>query len=170
MHDIKYIRENFENFKKKISKRNNTSNIDDIIELDKKNRKLIQEKENLEKEKKDISKSKDEKMFKTSKEISLKIKNALNKNLSNKFFFGKDFNICRRENSFIQYQDHLGEIIIPEPNLLGDHQLGNISTSIAASRKLFNVKDDHIKKGVTKIELKGRLQEINSGKLKKSYR
>ena len=100
-------------------------------------------------------------------EISLKIKNALNKNLSNKFFFGKDFNICRRENSFIQYQDHLGEIIIPEPNLLGDHQLGNISTSIAASRKLFNVKDDHIKKSVTKIELKGRLQEIKSGKLKK---
>ena len=100
-------------------------------------------------------------------EISLKIKNALNKNLSKKFFFGKDFNICRRENSFIQYQDHLGEIIIPEPNLLGDHQLGNISTSIAASRKLFNVKDDHIKKSVTKIELKGRLQEIKSGKLKK---
>ena len=100
-------------------------------------------------------------------EISLKIKNALNKNLSNKFFFGKDFNVCRRENSFIQYQDHLGEIIIPEPNLLGDHQLGNISTSIAASRKLFNVKDDHIKKSVTKIELKGRLQEIKSGKLKK---
>ena len=102
-----------------------------------------------------------------NKEISLKIKNALNKNLSKKFFFGKDFNICRRENSFIQYQDHLGEIIIPEPNLLGDHQLGNISTSIAASRKLFNIKDDHIKKGVTKIELKGRLQEIKSGKLKK---
>ena len=102
-----------------------------------------------------------------NKEISLKIKNALNKNLSKKFFFGKDFNICRRENSFIQYQDHLGEIIIPEPNLLGDHQLGNISTSIAASRKLFSVKDDHIKKSVTKIELKGRLQEIKSGKLKK---
>ena len=36
-----------------------------------------------------------------------------------------------------------------------------------ASRKLFNVKDDHIKKSVTKIELKGRLQEIKSGKLKK---
>ena len=100
-------------------------------------------------------------------EISLKIKNALNKNLSNKFFFGKDFNIHRKENNFIEYQDHLGEIIIPEPNLLGDHQLGNISTSIAASRKLFSVKDDHIKKSVTKIELKGRLQEIKSGKLKK---
>ena len=49
MHDIKYIRENFDVFKKKISKRNNTTNIDHILDLDKKNRKLIQEKEILEK-------------------------------------------------------------------------------------------------------------------------
>ena len=88
------------------------------------------------------------------------------KSISNKYFFGKDFNILRAENGFIQYQDQLGEIILPEPNLLGDHQLGNISTSIAATRKLFNIKDEHIKKGVTKIKLKGRLQEIKSGKLK----
>ena len=74
MHDIKYIRENFESFKKKISKRNNTTNLDNILNLDKKNRKLIQEKETLEKQKKDISKSKDEKMFQKSKEISSKIK------------------------------------------------------------------------------------------------
>ena len=74
MHDIKYIRENFESFKKKISKRNNTSNIDNIVNLDKKNRQLIQEKESLEKQKKNISKSKDEKMFQKSKEISSKIK------------------------------------------------------------------------------------------------
>ena len=38
MHDIKYIRDNFENFKKKISKRNNTTKIDNILDLDKKNR------------------------------------------------------------------------------------------------------------------------------------
>ena len=56
--------------------------------------------------------------------------------------------------------------MLPEFNLMGEHQLGNVSTSIAAARKIFNVKDDHIKKGVTKIELKGRLQEINLGKLK----
>ena len=31
---------------------------------------------------------------------------------------------------------------------------------------MFNVKDQHIKKGITKIELKGRLQELTSGKLK----
>ncbi len=74
MHDIKFIRENFEIFKKKISKRNNATNIDNILNLDKKNRQLIQEKESLEKQKKDISKSKDEKMFQKSKEISSKIK------------------------------------------------------------------------------------------------
>ena len=77
MHDIKFIRENFDIFKKKISKRNNTTNIDHILDLDKKNRKLIQEKEILENQKKDISKSKDEKMFQKSKEISFKIKEQL---------------------------------------------------------------------------------------------
>ena len=74
MHDIKYIRENFENFKKKISNRNNNAKIDNILDLDIKNRKLIQQKELLEKEKKDISKIKNEKMFQKSKEISLRIK------------------------------------------------------------------------------------------------
>jgi len=74
MHDIKYIRDNFDTFKKQISLRYNVTNIDNIIELDRKNRELIKEKETLEKQKKDISKSKDEKMFEKSKEISLKIK------------------------------------------------------------------------------------------------
>jgi len=101
-----------------------------------------------------------------NEEIRNKIEKALINNTSNKYFFGRDFNISKSENRFIHYQDELGEILLPEPNLLGDHQLGNISTSIAAARKIFNVKDDHIKKGITKIELKGRLQEINSGKLK----
>ena len=99
-------------------------------------------------------------------EIRNKIEKALINNTSNKYFYGKDFNISKSENNFIHYQDRLGEILLPEPNLLGNHQLENISTSIAVARKIFNVKDDHIKKGVIKIKLKGRLQEINSGKLK----
>ena len=57
MHDIKYIRDNFDVFKKKISKRNNKTQLDDILNLDQQNRKLIQEKETLEKQKKEISKS-----------------------------------------------------------------------------------------------------------------
>ena len=98
--------------------------------------------------------------------IAEKIEKALTNNKSNKYFFGKNFNILKAENGFIQYQDELGEMVLPKPNLLGDHQLGNISTVIAASRKLFNVKDEDIKKGITKIELRGRLEEITSGKLK----
>ena len=99
-------------------------------------------------------------------EIREKIEKALEKNKSNKFYFGQDFNISRSENGFIQYQDELGELVLPEPNLLGEHQLYNISTAINASRKLFNVTDDAIKKGIQKIDLKGRLQEIKNGKLK----
>ena len=51
---------------------------DEILELDEKNRKLIQKKENLEKEKKDISRSKDKTLFKKSKDISVEI-DKLNK-------------------------------------------------------------------------------------------
>ena len=99
--------------------------------------------------------------------IGKKVEDSLKQNTSNKYFFGKNFNISRSDNSFIQYQDDIGELILPEPNILGDHQLYNIGTSIAASRKIFNVKDQDIKLGIQNISLKGRLQEIKSGKLKK---
>ena len=73
MHDIKYIRDNFDNFKK-ISNRNNTTKIDDILNLDKKNRLLIQEKETLKNKKRIFRNLKMKKCFKKSKEISAKIK------------------------------------------------------------------------------------------------
>ena len=102
-----------------------------------------------------------------TEKIREKIEKSLKKNTSNKYFFGKDFNISRSENSFIQYQDDIGELVLSEPrNILGDHQLYNISTTIAASRKIFNIKDPDIKIGIQNISIKGRLQEIKSGKLK----
>ena len=73
MHNIKYIRNNFEDFKNSIKHRNIDINLDEIIELDKKNRNFIHDKEKLEMEKKSISKSKDESLFKKSKEISIQI-------------------------------------------------------------------------------------------------
>ena len=73
MHDIKNLRNNFEDFKKSIKNRNIEINFDELIDLDKKNRKLIQEKETLEKQKKDISKSKDKSLFSKSKKISEQI-------------------------------------------------------------------------------------------------
>ena len=73
MHNIKDIRSNFEDFKRSIKNRNFDVNLDDIVELDKENRNLIQDKEKHEMEKKSISKSKDESLFAKSKEISIKI-------------------------------------------------------------------------------------------------
>ena len=99
-------------------------------------------------------------------EIRDKIEKALEKNTSNKYFFGKNFHISKSENGFIQYQDQLGELELPEPSILGDHQLYNISTSIAASRKIFNIKDEHVANGIKNISLRARLEEIKSGKLK----
>ena len=53
------------------------------------------------------------------------------------------------------------------PNILGQFQLENISTAIATLRLLnIGIKDQHIRKGVTKIKSIARLQEIKSGKFK----
>ena len=79
MHNIKDIRNDFENFKEKLKNRNIDISLDNIISLDEENRKLIQEKEKSEMEKKTISKSKDQSLFEKSKELSLKIE-EINKN------------------------------------------------------------------------------------------
>ena len=73
MHNIKDLRTNLDNFKKSISGRNTEIDFEKIINLDKENRSLIQEKEKFEMEKKNISKSKDKSLFEKSKEISIKI-------------------------------------------------------------------------------------------------
>ena len=73
MHNIKDLRTNLDNFKKSISGRNSEIDFENIINLDKENRSLIQEKEKFEMEKKNISKSKDKSLFEKSKEISIKI-------------------------------------------------------------------------------------------------
>ena len=70
MHNIKDIRNNFDNFKNIIKSRNVSIDLDQIIDLDKINRNLIQKKESLEQEKKEISKKKDKSLFAKSKEIS----------------------------------------------------------------------------------------------------
>ena len=73
MHNLKDIRNNFEKFINSIKKRNIEINLEHILELDKKNRNLIQSKENLENEKKKISKLKDKSLFEKSKDISVEI-------------------------------------------------------------------------------------------------
>tara|TARA_B100002051_G_C16702385_1_gene621753 strand:- start:141 stop:1391 length:1251 start_codon:yes stop_codon:yes gene_type:complete len=73
MNDIKLIRKDPEIFKKKQLTRNSVFNLDDLLNLDKKNRELIQKKEKLEQEKKLISQKKDKSQFSRSKEISKEI-------------------------------------------------------------------------------------------------
>ena len=73
MHNIKEIRNDIESFTKSIKKRYIDLDIEEIISLDENNRKYIQKKESLEKEKKDISKSKDKSLFEKSKKISIEI-------------------------------------------------------------------------------------------------
>ena len=73
MHNLKYIRENSKVFKKKITDRNVEFSLNDLLELDKKNRETIFNKEKLEKEKKNISKSKNKSQFEKSKKLSIDI-------------------------------------------------------------------------------------------------
>jgi seryl-tRNA synthetase len=73
MHNIKDIKNNLKSFKDGLKKRFIDIDLDNILTLDEKNRKLIQEKEILESEKKIISKSKNVAQFEKSKIISNKI-------------------------------------------------------------------------------------------------
>ena len=92
MHNLKDIRKNFDSFKESLQKRYVDIDFEHLKKLDEINRELIQKKETFEKEKKYISKSKDESLFKKSKEISnqlnlitdkqKKIKNELDELLS----------------------------------------------------------------------------------------
>ena len=70
MHNIKLIRDAPDKFEKKIKERNTNLDLKKILDLDKKNRDLIQNKEKLEQEKKIISKKKDKSQFSRSKKIS----------------------------------------------------------------------------------------------------
>ena len=73
MHDIKNLRKNLLDYKKKLKERNFDLDIDLFEKLDSNNRKLINEKEKLEQEKKILSKKKDKSNFEKSKKISEKI-------------------------------------------------------------------------------------------------
>ena len=101
-------------------------------------------------------------------EILKKIKKSIAKNSSEKCIFGENYNYIKNTNGFV-YKDESGKMNLPLPNLLGDFQISNISTAIAAARNLkqFKVKEIHIKKAITKIRSEGRLQKIIKGKLRK---
>ena len=104
----------------------------------------------------------------SAKETMDCIKKTISQNSSYKVFFNDDFSYSVTENNFFYYEDKLGRLKLPMPNVLGQFQLENISTAIATLRTLdLDIKDEHIQRGITKIPSLARLQEIKSGKLKK---
>ena len=103
----------------------------------------------------------------SSKEILDIIKKTISANKSDKTIFNEEFSYSINENGFIYYEDKLGGLILPKPNLPGDFQVDNVATAIATLRKLdLKIEDEHIKTGITKIKSIGRFQEIKNGKLK----
>jgi dihydrofolate synthase/folylpolyglutamate synthase len=104
----------------------------------------------------------------SSKEITNTIKKTILGNNSNKFFYNENYSFTMNENDFFYYEDQMGGLKLPIPNVKGQFQLENISTAIVTLRALkdFNINNENIKKGITKIKSIARLQEIKSGKLK----
>ena len=104
----------------------------------------------------------------SSNKISDEIKNTISKITSQKLFFNKDYNYSLNENDFFYYEDRIGGLKLPLPNVNGQFQIENISTAIATLRsiKKLKVKEEHIKAGIIKIQSIARLQEITKGKLK----
>ena len=104
----------------------------------------------------------------SSNKISDKIKQTISRNQSQKKFFNEEYNYLLSENDFFYYEDEIGGMKLPIPNVNGQFQLENISTAIATLRSIeqLEIKEEHIKAGITKIQSIARLQEINKGKLK----
>jgi seryl-tRNA synthetase len=78
MHNLKEIRKDFQSFENSLKSRSVKVDFTKLKKIDEENRDLIHKKENLEKEKKKISKSKDESLFKKSKELSLELDKITN--------------------------------------------------------------------------------------------
>ena len=95
------------------------------------------------------------------------IKRSLSSNEAKKIIFNDNFSYSINENEFIYFEDEFGGIKLPQPNLMGQFQIDNSATAVAAARNLdLHITDENIKSGITKIKSIARLQEIKSGKLK----
>ncbi len=105
---------------------------------------------------------------KQSSDDTLKlIKQSLSSNEAKKIIFNDNFSYSINENEFIYFEDEFGGVKLPQPNLMGQFQIDNSATAVAAARNLnLNITDENIKSGITKIKSIARLQEIKSGKLK----
>ncbi len=126
MYNLKDIRKNFDNFINNVSKRKVNIDKKILIDLDEKNRELIQKKETLEKEKKDLSKKKDVSQFERSKKISLEIE---------KLSIDQDI-IKKKIEQILSNIPNLPLSDVPE----GENESSNVEISKKGKLKKFNFK------------------------------
>ena len=127
MHNIKLIRKDPIFFAKKLDQRNTKIDLENLLNLDKKNRELIQKREKLENEKKNISKKKDKSQFSRSRAISKEI-DILNK-------------------SQLNTQDKIEETLASFPNIaLEDVPIGKDETANKEIKKIGKIPDFKFRK------------------------
>ena len=121
MHNLKDLRKNLDNYKKKFKDRNVIFDDKKFIEKDDLNRGLISKKEKLEQEKKLLSKSKNKSNFERSKKISEEISDLIKKQTIS--------------------QNELDKIIFSLPNIAhGDVPVGKDETSNKLIKKKRDIK------------------------------
>ena len=121
MHNLKELRKNLENFKKKFKDRNVNFDINTFQDKDNLNRDLISKKEKLEQEKKSLSISKDESNFDKSKKITNELLDLVKKQTNS--------------------QNDLDKIIFALPNLaLDDVPIGKDDKSNKLIKKVGEIK------------------------------
>jgi len=122
MHNIKDLRLQLDFFKKKFKDRNVNFDVSKFSKLEELNRKLINDKEKLEQEKKILSKSKDSLNFDKSKKISLEI--------------------ATLEKKQTESQNQLNKILFSLPNIsLNDVPVGKDEKSNKLIKKIGKIKD-----------------------------
>lgn len=155
MHNIKLIRKEPDFFLKKLSHRNTNISLKSILNLDKKNRELIQSKEKLEREKKIISKKKDKSQFLRSKKISkeieqldktlIKVKSEIENTLGSLPNLALDDVPIGKDENFNKEIKKIGEIPKFEFKPISHHEIGkrlnlmdfDIATKTSGARFVF---------------------------------
>ena len=142
MHNIKLIRKEPNFFLKKLSHRNTNISLKNLLDLDKKNRELIQNKEKLEQEKKIISKKQDKSQFSRSKKISKEIEQF--------------------DKSHIKIENEIEATLSSLPNLaLDDVPVGNDANSNKEIKKIGEISKFEFKP-ISHYEIGKRLNLISS--------
>ena len=82
------------------------------------------------------------------------------------FSFGYDW-IAEKTDEGMIYKSQDGDMELPSPALIGDHQIINAGTAIATLKQLnnFKITDEAFAKGIQNVQWPARMQQLKTGKL-----